>query len=53
MWFWREQGFGSLQPAQTLRWVIPGSLFLALGCQMILTSFLLGVLRLDTREATP
>lgn len=49
LWFWREQDFGSLQPAQTLRWVIPGSLCLALGCQMILTSFFLGVLRLDTR----
>lgn len=49
LWYWREQGFGSLQPAQTLRWVIPGTLGLALGCQMILTSFFLGVLRLDTR----
>ena len=49
LWYWRGQGFGSLQPAQTLRWVIPGTLSLALGCQMILTSFFLGVLRLDTR----
>ncbi len=49
LWYWREQGFGSLQPTQTLRWVIPGTLSLALGCQMILTSFFLGVLRLDTR----
>ena len=49
LWYWRSQGFGNLQPAQTLRWVIPGTLCLALGCQMILTSFFLGVLRLDTR----
>ncbi len=49
LWYWRGQGFGSLQPTQTLRWVIPGTLSLALGCQMILTSFFLGVLRLDTR----
>src|SRR5260221_5971311 len=41
--------FGPLQPAETLRWVIPGALCLVLGCQMILTSFFLGVLRLDTR----
>ena len=34
---------------ETLRWVIPGALCLVLGCQMILTSFFLGVLRLDTR----
>ena len=53
VWYWRAQGFGSLQPAQTLRWVIPGSLCLALGCQLILTSFLLGVLRLDTHGDTP
>ena len=49
LWYWHARGFGTLQPAQTLRWVIPGTLCLALGCQMILTSFFLGVLRLDTR----
>ena len=48
--FWGEHGFGSLQPAQTLRWVIPGTVCLTLGCQMILTSFFLSVLRLDTRQ---
>ena len=53
VWRWREHGFGSLQPAQTLRWVIPGTLGLALGCQMILTSFFLGVLRLDTGGDQP
>jgi hypothetical protein len=46
---WGEHGFGPLQPGETLRWVIPGALCLVLGCQMILTSFFLGVLRLDTR----
>jgi len=49
LWYWGVHGFGLLQPTQTLRWVIPGTLCLALGCQMILTSFFLGVLRLDTR----
>nr|WP_237023385.1 glycosyltransferase family 2 protein [Lacunisphaera limnophila] len=49
VWFWGGQGFGRLQPAETLRLVIPGALCLVLGCQMILTSFFLGVLRLDTR----
>ena len=46
---WGGTGFGPLQPAETLRWVIPGALCLVLGSQMILTSFFLGVLRLDTR----
>jgi hypothetical protein len=47
---WGEHGYGPLKPAETLRWVIPGALCLVLGCQMILTSFFLGVLRLDTRS---
>jgi glycosyltransferase involved in cell wall biosynthesis len=50
LWYWRARGFGPLEPAQTLRWVIPGALCLALGSQMVLTSFFLGVLRLDTRR---
>jgi glycosyltransferase involved in cell wall biosynthesis len=49
VWSWSGQDFGQLQPAETLRLVIPGGLFLVLGSQMILTSFFLGVLRLDTR----
>ena len=49
VWFWSEQSFGPLQSGLTLRLVIPGSLCLALGCQLILMSFFLGVLRLDTR----
>jgi glycosyltransferase involved in cell wall biosynthesis len=52
VWFWGDRGFGPLQPSETLRWVIPGALCLVLGCQMILTSFFLGVLRLDTRPET-
>lgn len=46
---WGDHSFGQLQPAETLRLVIPGALCLVLGCQLILTSFFLGVLRLDTR----
>ncbi|HEY4302405.1 MAG TPA: glycosyltransferase family 2 protein [Candidatus Didemnitutus sp.] len=53
VWVWGETGFGRLQPTQTLRWVIPGALCLAVGCQLTLTSFFLGVLRLDTREDRP
>ena len=50
VWFWGGQGFGGLRPSEMLRLVIPGALCLVLGCQMILTSFFLGVLRLDTRQ---
>lgn len=49
-WTWREHGFGALNPSETLRWVIPGMLGIALGCQMVLTSFFIGVLRMDTRN---
>ena len=49
VWMWGHRGFGPLQPAETLRWVIPGALCLTLGCQLVLTSFFLSVLRLDTR----
>jgi glycosyltransferase involved in cell wall biosynthesis len=50
---WEGHSFGPLQPAETLRWVIPGALCLVLGCQVILTSFFLGVLRLDTTRPGP
>lgn len=50
---WGGTGFGHLDPARTLRWVIPGALCLLLGGQLILTSFLLGVMRLDTRADQP
>ncbi len=47
---WGGHSFGPLlQTGETLRRVIPGALCLVLGCQMILSSFFLGVLRLDTR----
>jgi glycosyltransferase involved in cell wall biosynthesis len=53
VWLWKEQGFGALQPTQTLRWVIPGGLCLSLGCELILASFFLGVIQLDTRSDSP
>ncbi|MCB1104284.1 MAG: glycosyltransferase family 2 protein [Cephaloticoccus sp.] len=49
VWFWGGRDFGPLQPTETLRLVIPGASSIVLGCQLILTSFLLGVLQLDTR----
>lgn len=49
VWIWQQRGFGHLIPSQMLRWVIPGAMCLTLGCQVILVSFFLGVLRLDTR----
>jgi len=43
---WGAHAFGNLNPTITLRTVIPSVLLLALGCQIILSSFFLSVLGL-------
>ena len=47
---WSGHSFGHLDTPRTLRWVIPGALCLMLGGQLVLNSFFLGILRLDTRS---
>jgi len=47
LWYWHRQGFGALAPTVVLRWVIPGGTLLALGCQVVLSSFFLSVLGLN------
>jgi len=44
VWQWWMTGFGRLDYAQTMRWVIPGVTFAALGFQTILGSFFLSIL---------
>ena len=46
---WGSRSFGPLDPSQTLRVVIPSTLALTLGLQIILSSFFLSVLRLSRR----
>lgn len=48
--YWGERSFGALDPVVTLRWVIPGSTLLAIGLQLVLFSFFLGILRLDLKR---
>jgi hypothetical protein len=43
---WWATGFGPLDYATTMRWVIPGVTLAALGCQTILSSFFLSILRM-------
>ena len=43
---WGARSFGDLQPTNTLRIIIPASLALTLGFQIVLSSFFLSVLRL-------
>lgn len=48
---WYQVGFGDLDYSATMRWVIPGFTFAALGFQMILASFLMAVLGIDVRTS--
>jgi glycosyltransferase involved in cell wall biosynthesis len=43
---WRAAGFGPLNYATTMRWVIPGVTLAALGCEAMLSSFFLSILRM-------
>jgi glycosyltransferase involved in cell wall biosynthesis len=43
---WAASGFGPLDYATTMRWMIPGSGLVALACQFGASSFLLSVLRM-------
>jgi glycosyltransferase involved in cell wall biosynthesis len=49
MAIWRGTGFGDLQYAVTMRWVIPGVTLVALGFETILASFFLSVLGMRRR----
>jgi hypothetical protein len=46
---WRLAGFGHLDYAHTMRWVIPGVTLTALGIQTVLSSFFLSILGLSRR----
>jgi glycosyltransferase involved in cell wall biosynthesis len=46
---WRLAGFGRLDYAHTMRWVIPGSTLVALGVQAALSSFLVSLLSMQRR----
>jgi len=48
--FWGEHAFGDLDPRRTMRLVIPATLAIALGFQIVLSSFFLSVLGLNSRE---
>lgn len=50
---WKEVDFGALDYERTMRIVIPGASLAAIGLQVILTSFLLGVFALPHRSPSP
>ncbi len=47
---WGERSFGDLDPARTLRVVVPSTLALTLGLQVALSSFFLSVLGMSRRK---
>ncbi len=46
---WKARGFGRLDYAQTMRWVVPGVTLTALGFQTVLSSFFMSVLGMKRR----
>jgi glycosyltransferase involved in cell wall biosynthesis len=46
---WRQAGFGDLDYAATMRWVIPGATLTALGFQTILSGFFISILGMRRR----
>lgn len=46
---WKDASFGALRPSVTLRLVVPSTILLILGSKIILASFLLSMMGLDTR----
>jgi hypothetical protein len=49
IWSWREVSFGSLDPRQTMRQVIPAVVLLMLGIQTVFGSFFLSILGLGRK----
>jgi hypothetical protein len=45
---WGAVGFGNLDPAQTMRQVIPAVVLLALGTQTVFASFFISILSIDS-----
>jgi glycosyltransferase involved in cell wall biosynthesis len=50
---WRSVGWGNLDTAATMRGMIPGTLLLAVGAEIVLASFFLSVLGLKRRQGAP
>jgi glycosyltransferase involved in cell wall biosynthesis len=47
---WANQGFGTLNPVETMRLAVPASLFMILGAQTIMSGMFLGILAVDIKK---
>jgi len=50
MWGWREEGFGALEPQDSIRAVTPAVLGLVLGAQTVMAGAFLTILRIRTAD---
>ena len=50
---WSKRDFGSLNPQESMRWVIPACTLLVLGVQGLFSSFFLSILVLKRRKPGP
>jgi len=50
LWIWRQAGYGSLSPEDNLRGLIPAATLVAVGVQIIFSSFFMSALGLKTRS---
>ena len=53
LWFWQQAHYGSLQPAENLRRLMPAVTFVVLGVQAIFSSFFMSALGLKTSARKP
>jgi glycosyltransferase involved in cell wall biosynthesis len=49
VFYWSEVGFGVLNYSKTMRWVIPGATFTALGFQTVLFSFFISMMGINRK----
>lgn len=50
LWYWQHQAFGPLDPRQMMRVIIPALTCLTAGCQIMFSSFFMGLLKIHTAE---
>jgi glycosyltransferase involved in cell wall biosynthesis len=48
--YWKQSHFGNLDPMVVLRWVVPSSVLIVLGLQVIISSFYLSFLTMKSRD---
>jgi hypothetical protein len=48
--YWKQTHFGDLDPMIVLRWVVPSTVLIVLGFQVIISSFYLSILTIKRRN---